>query len=74
MRKKFFISIVALTSFLILILAASASAGELQRKLVGESAIEQIAKRDTIRFLFLVVEEVDGNRFVLLFGVRLAGL
>ena len=49
MRKKFFISIVVLTSVLILILAASASAGELQRKLVGESAIEQIAKRGVIK-------------------------
>ena len=49
MRKKFFVSAIVLASILVLTLAVSASAGELQRKLVGESAIEQIAKRGVIK-------------------------
>ena len=49
MRKQFFISAIVLVSVFILGLAASTSAGELQRKLTAESAIEQIAKRGAIK-------------------------
>ena len=49
MRKQFFISTIVLVSVFILGLAASTPAGETQRKLTSESAIEQIAKRGVIR-------------------------
>ncbi len=49
MRKQFLVSAIVLVCVLVLGLAASTSAGELQRKLVGESAIEQIAKRGVIK-------------------------
>ena len=49
MRKQFLVSAIVLVCVLVLGLAASTSAGELQRKLVAESAIEQIAKRGVIK-------------------------
>ena len=49
MRKKFLVSTIVLVSVLVLSLAASTSAGEIQRKLTAESAIEQIAKRGVIK-------------------------
>ena len=49
MRKQFLVSAIVLVSVLVLGMAASTSAGELQRKLVAESAIEQIAKRGVIK-------------------------
>jgi polar amino acid transport system substrate-binding protein len=49
MRKQFYVSAIVLVSVFVLGLAASTSAGELQRKLVAESAIEQIAKRGVIK-------------------------
>jgi len=49
MRKQFFISAIVLVSVFVLGLAVSTSAGELQRKLAAESAIEQIAKRGVIK-------------------------
>ncbi len=49
MRKQFLVSAIVLVSVLVLGIAASTSAGELQRKLVAESAIEQIAKRGVIK-------------------------
>ena len=49
MRKRFLVSAIVLVSVFVLSLAASTSAGELQRKLVAESAIEQIAKRGVIK-------------------------
>ncbi|MGD9183528.1 MAG: transporter substrate-binding domain-containing protein [Desulfobacterales bacterium] len=49
MRKQFLVSAIVLVSVLVLGLAASSSAGEIQRKLVAESAIEQIAKRGVIK-------------------------
>ncbi|MGD9239307.1 MAG: transporter substrate-binding domain-containing protein [Desulfobacterales bacterium] len=49
MRKQFYVSAIVLVSVFVLGLAASTSAGELQRELVTESAIEQIAKRGVIK-------------------------
>jgi polar amino acid transport system substrate-binding protein len=49
MRKQFLVSAIVLVCVLVLGMAASTSAGELQRKLVAESAIEQIAKRGVIK-------------------------
>ena len=49
MRKQFFVSVIVLAGVFVLSLAASTSAGEIQRKLAAESAIEQIAKRGVIR-------------------------
>jgi polar amino acid transport system substrate-binding protein len=49
MRNQFYFSAIVLVSVFVLGLAASTSAGELQRKLVAESAIEQIAKRGVIK-------------------------
>ena len=49
MRKQILVSAIVLVSVLVLGMAASTSAGELQRKLVAESAIEQIAKRGVIK-------------------------
>ena len=49
MRKRFLVSAIVLVCALVLGMAASTSAGELQRKLVAESAIEQIAKRGVIK-------------------------
>jgi polar amino acid transport system substrate-binding protein len=49
MKKRLFISGIVLVYVVILGLAATASAGETQRKLVAESAIEQIAKRGVIK-------------------------
>jgi len=49
MRKQFFISAIVLVSVFVLGLAVSTSAGELQRKLAAESAIEQIAKKGVIK-------------------------
>ena len=49
MRKQFFISAIVLVSVFVLGLAVSTSAGEFQRKLAAESAIEQIAKRGVIK-------------------------
>ena len=49
MRKQFLVSAIVLVSVLVLSLAANTSAGEIQRKLVAESAIEQIAKRGVIK-------------------------
>ena len=45
MRKQFFISAIVFVSVFVLGLAVSTSAGELQRKLAAESAIEQVAKK-----------------------------
>jgi polar amino acid transport system substrate-binding protein len=49
MRKQFFVSVIVLVGVFVLSLAASTSAGEIQRKLAAESAIEQIAKRGVIK-------------------------
>ena len=49
MRKQFLVSAMVLVCVLVLGMAASTSAGELQRKLVAESAVEQIAKRGVIK-------------------------
>jgi polar amino acid transport system substrate-binding protein len=49
MRKQFFVSAIVLVCVFVLGLAASTSAGENQRKLAAESAIEQIAKRGVIK-------------------------
>jgi polar amino acid transport system substrate-binding protein len=49
MRKQFLVSAIVLVSIFVLSLAASTSAGEIQRNLVAESAIEQIAKRGVIK-------------------------
>ncbi len=49
MRKQLFVSAIVLVCVFIIGLAASASAGETQRKLTAESAIEQIAKRGVIK-------------------------
>ncbi|NNL77524.1 MAG: transporter substrate-binding domain-containing protein [Desulfobacterales bacterium] len=49
MRKQFLVSAIVFVSILVLSLAANTSAGEIQRKLVAESAIEQIAKRGVIK-------------------------
>jgi polar amino acid transport system substrate-binding protein len=49
MRKQFFVSVMVIVAVLVLSLAASTSAGEIQRKLTAESAIEQIAKRGVIK-------------------------
>ena len=49
MRKQFYVSAIVLVCVFVLSLAASTSAGEIQRKLAGESAIEQIAKRGVIK-------------------------
>jgi len=49
MKKRLFVSGIVLVSVFVLGLAATASAGETQRKLVAESAIEQIAKRGVIK-------------------------
>ena len=49
MRKQFLVSVIVLVGVLVLSLAASTSAGEIQRTLAAESAIEQIAKRGVIR-------------------------
>ena len=49
MRKQFLVSAIVLVSVLVLGMAASTSAGEIQRKLAGESAVEQIAKRGVIK-------------------------
>ena len=49
MRKQFFVSVMVLVGVFVLSLAAGTSAGELQRKLTAESAIEQIAKRGVIK-------------------------
>ena len=49
MRKRFLVTAIVLVSVFVLSLAVSTSAGEIQRKLVAESAIEQIAKRGVIK-------------------------
>jgi polar amino acid transport system substrate-binding protein len=49
MRKQVFVSVMVLIAVFVLSLAASTSAGEIQRKLTAESAIEQIAKRGVIK-------------------------
>jgi len=49
MRKQFFVSAIVLVCVFVLSLAASTSAGEIQRKLVAESAVEQIAKRGAMK-------------------------
>jgi len=49
MRKRFLVSAIVLVSVFVLSLAAVTSAGEIQRKLAAESAIEQIAKRGVIK-------------------------
>jgi polar amino acid transport system substrate-binding protein len=49
MRKQFFVSVMVIVAVFVLSLAASTSAGEIQRKLTAESAIEQIAKRGVIK-------------------------
>ena len=49
MRKQFYVSAIVLVCVFVLSLAASTSAGEIQRKLAGESAVEQIAKRGVIK-------------------------
>jgi polar amino acid transport system substrate-binding protein len=49
MRKQFFVSAIVLVCIFVLSLAASTSAGEIQRKLAAESAIEQVAKRGAIK-------------------------
>ena len=49
MRKQFLVSVIVLVGVFVLSLAASTSAGEIQRTLAAESAIEQIAKRGVIR-------------------------
>jgi polar amino acid transport system substrate-binding protein len=49
MKKNVFVSGIVLVCVVILGLTATASAGETQRKLAAESAIEQIAKRGVIK-------------------------
>jgi polar amino acid transport system substrate-binding protein len=49
MRKQILISVMVIVAVFVLSLAASTSAGETQRKLTAESAIEQIAKRGVIK-------------------------
>jgi polar amino acid transport system substrate-binding protein len=49
MRKQFYVSAIVLVCVFVLSLAASSSAGENQRKLAAESAVEQIAKRGVIK-------------------------
>jgi polar amino acid transport system substrate-binding protein len=49
MKKRLFVSGIVLVCVVLLGLTATASAGETQRKLVAESAIEQIAKRGVIK-------------------------
>jgi polar amino acid transport system substrate-binding protein len=49
MKKRLFVAATVLVCVVILGLTATASAGETQRKLVAESAIEQIAKRGVIK-------------------------
>ncbi len=49
MKKQFYVSVIVLVSVFALTLAAGASAGEIQKKLVTESAIEQIAKRGVMK-------------------------
>jgi len=49
MRKQFFVSAIVLVCVFVLSLAASTSAGEIQRKLAAESAVEQIAKRGAMK-------------------------
>jgi len=49
MRKQFYVSAIVLVCVFVLSLAAGTSAGENQRKLAAESAIEQIAKRGVIK-------------------------
>jgi polar amino acid transport system substrate-binding protein len=49
MKKQFLVSAIVLVSVFVLSLAAGSSAGELQRKLAAESAIEDIAKRGVIK-------------------------
>lgn len=49
MKKQFFVSVAVLVCVFILGLAAGSMAGETQRKLAAESAIEQIAKRGVIK-------------------------
>jgi len=49
MRKQFFVSVIVIVGVFVLSLAACTSEEEPQRKLVAESAIEQIAKRGVIK-------------------------
>ncbi len=49
MRKQFYVSAIMLVCVFVLSLAASTSAGEIQRKLAAESAVEQIAKRGVVK-------------------------
>ena len=49
MKKRLFISGIVLVCVLVLVLSASSYAGDTQRKLVNESAIEAIAKRGAIK-------------------------
>jgi len=49
MRKQFLVSAIMIVSIFVLGLAASTSAGELQRNLVAESALEQITKRGVMK-------------------------
>jgi len=49
MKRRVFVSGIIMVCIFIFGLAATASAGETQRKLVAESAIEQIAKRGVIK-------------------------
>ena len=49
MRKQFLVSTIMIVSIFVLGLAASTSAGELQRNLVAESALEQITKRGVMK-------------------------
>jgi polar amino acid transport system substrate-binding protein len=49
MKKRLFVSGIVLVCVFIMGLATTASAGETQRKLTSESAIEQIAKRGVIK-------------------------
>jgi polar amino acid transport system substrate-binding protein len=49
MRKQFFVTVIVLVGVFALSLADSTSAGEIQRKLTAESAIEKIAKRGVIK-------------------------
>jgi polar amino acid transport system substrate-binding protein len=49
MKKQFYVSAIVLVCVFVLSLAASTSAGENQRNLAAESAIEQIAKRGVIK-------------------------
>jgi polar amino acid transport system substrate-binding protein len=49
MRKQFYVSAIVLVCVFVLSLAAGTSAGEIQRKLAAEGAVEQIAKRGVIK-------------------------